>query len=338
MRKLHCIVLIAFLVSSLSSAAQSVVEQSFQEVLEKMPKPPVDFQEAVNAYGALYPGELPAEFKSAQEEMNQTKKQLLTSLFEKFQAALARTKTDKAYRAALSPEEQKMVRDFATLQASWGTEAFYGFSAWIEYRPGIGKQSWTKITQPLSATGQGYYQQLLQLEKQLNWKSFMEEVHEQESLLQSYPKVDELNQQLGQELSAVPTRKVKMFEGSDVMADLQDADKAIAVLKKFDVKMRQAYKQAYDEKFKWWNACFNQIRTVALKMDNLLTTVGYGSRLNGNDQQLLPVIADVQARVVGMLYHLIGIGAKVVAIAPQSKVSSVMVEESISSFKKMSSQ
>ena len=323
---------------TITVSAQNIAETSFHELIEKMPKPPVNFQDAYDQYSNMNLVERPAEYTSALDDMDQLKKQILQPLFDKLDANLQRLNADKNYRATLSAEEQKMLREFGLLKANWGDGAFYGFNAWVEYRPGIAKQSWTKINQPVSATAQTWYQQLIQLEKQLNWPLFMEEAHEREGLLVKEAKIDALSQQLSTDLAAVPTRKVKMFEGSDVMADMQDPEKSIAVFKKFDAKAAQVYKQCYDEKYKWWQDNFNRVQAVAAKFDELLTKTNYGAGLNGNDKKLLPAIADVQARIMGMLYHLTNIGIKVVSVAPQLKLSKAMVEESIDSLKKLPTQ
>jgi hypothetical protein len=166
----------------------------------------------------------------------------------------------------------------------------------------------------------------------------MEEAHDREALIQNEPKIDALTQQLSTDLAAVPTRKVKLFEGSNEMADMQDPEKAIAVLKKFDVKADLVYKQCYSERYKWWQINFNRVQLVAAKFDELLMKTNYGAGLNGNDKQLVPVIADVQARIAGMLSHLTNIAIKVIGLAPQFKVNKAMVEESINSYKKFPTQ
>jgi len=74
------------------------------------------------------------------------------------------------------------------------------------------------------------------------------------------------------------------------------------------------------------------------KFDELLIKTNYGAGLSGNDKQLVPAIADVQARILGMLYHLTNIGIKVIGVAPQLKISKAMVEESINSYKKFPTQ
>lgn len=330
--------LVVFLLFTITVSAQSIAETSFKELIEKLPQPPAGFQQAYDQYRNLAPGEKPAEYRVVLEDVDQLKKQVLQSLFDRLQTNLNRSNTDKSYRASLSPDEQKMLRDFATLKTSWGEGAFYGFNAWIEYRPGISKQSWTRINKPMGAEAQSMYQQLLQLEKQLNWPLFMEEAHDREQLIQNEPKIDALTQQLSTDLAAVPTRKVKFAEGSDVMVDMQDPGKAIAVLKKFAAKADLAYTQCYDERYKWWRDNFTRVQMVAVKFDELLTKTNYGASLTGNDQQLKPVIADVQARILGMLYHITNIGTNVVAVTTQFKLSKAMVEESINSFKKFPTQ
>jgi len=323
---------------AITVSAQSIADTPFRELIERMPKPPAGLTEAYEKYSDQSPVERPAEYSAALDDMDQLKKQILQPLFDRFETNLNRSKTDKNYRATLSAEEQKMQRDFATLKTSWGDGAFYGFSVWIEYRPGIAKQSWTKLSQPVSASAQAGYQQLLLLEKQLNWPLFMEEAHEREKFIQNNPKIDALNQQLTTDLAAVPTRKVKFAEGSDVMVDMQDPDRAIAVLKKFDAKAEQVYKLSYEEQYKWWLNNFNRVQSVAAKFDELLIKTNYGAGLSGNDKQLVPAIADVQARILGMLYHLTNIGIKVIGVAPQLKISKAMVEESINSYKKFPTQ
>lgn len=336
-RKLYKTVLgcMAMLMLAANTYAQTIIETRLTDVFEKTPRPPAHLQQALDDYGSLTMGETPSDFRTALDDIDHLHESILTPLFEKFESNLDKAKSDKTFLSRPSLEEQKMVRDFATLRSSWGGQAMYGFKVWIEYRQGIAKQSWAKISQPLSSTAQNYYQQLIQMERSLKWPQFLEEAHENEGLIPRDEAIDELNKSLSADLDAVPTKKVKFAEGSDVMVDMKNADKSIEVLKKWEAKAQQIYKQGYERQYLWWTENYNRIKSAAIKLDDLLAATNYGNSLSGSDRQLIPVMADVQARIVGLLHHLTNISTRLIGYAQQANLHKIMTEESIESLKKI---
>ena len=326
-RKMIVVLLIGL---SLTGKAQHLSETLFTNLLEQLPQPPDNLQKALDAYGNIAMGEVPVEFRTALDNLNATREAILKPLYDKLNAIASSGNLTK-----YSPEEQHFLRQVQTLRSSWGDGVMYGFDLWIEYRPGIAKQFWTKMSNPLSATAQGYYQQLLQIEKSLAWQTFLEEAHDREGLIFKHPKIDEMQQEMSAALLAVPTKKVKFSEGSDLMVDITDADKTIEVIKRYDAKMFKTYQQVYNEQYAWWSTNFLRTKNAAVRLDSILQATHFGATLTGGDRQLITAMADVQGRIVGLLHHLTNISTKIISIAQQANMSKRMTEESIGSLKKL---
>lgn len=314
---------VVLVISMTAAKAQTIAEKSFSDIIESLPRTPDSLQQALDKYGRLPMGETPAAFRTALDELNALRESILKPLYDKLVAA------GKGSTASYSPEEQKLLRDMQTLRSAWGNGVMYGFNARIEYRPGIAKQFWTRPKQPLSATAQGYYNQLLQIEKSLNWERFLEESREREGLVFQDAKLDAINAEMIAALTAVPTKKQKFVEGSDVTVDMPDREKTIEVMKKYDTKKLKVFKQVYNEQYAWWWANYSRITTAAKNLDNLLQATHFGESLQGNDAQLRPAIADVQGRIVSLLHHLTNISTKIISIAQQASISGQATEEYI---------
>lgn len=323
-----CILFLA----SFCCCAQTIVKKSLQEIMEGLPKPPDSLQYAMSIYGNAS-GDIPKDFSTALNDLNEIRESILKPLFDQFTVI-----TSNNNFAKFTSEEQKMMREFKTLRTNWGDYVMYGFDKWIEYSPGIDKQFWTRINKPLSSNAQSYYQQLLQIEKSLEWQTFLEEAQDREKLVFRDSKLDEIEKQLTDALEAVPQKKVKFAEGSDVMVDITDPDKTIEVCKQFQPKVLRAYQQVYNEQYNWWRENFIRLKTASKKLDGLLHATDFGSNLTGNDEQLIPAIADVQVRIISLLHHLTHIGSKVINIAWQANMSKTTLEETINGLKKMPSQ
>jgi hypothetical protein len=331
-----CFALLAFLLLTAvchTGNAQKIAEVSLRSIMDKMPKPPERLSETMETYPNLAYGEVPEEVKTTYHELDDIKRMMLKPLFDYFEVSVKKDDADKTYRNNLAVEEKRMLNDFSTLDAAWQNSGFYAFSEWIEYRPGISKQSWTKIVQPLSATGQGWYQQLLQMEKALATGRFLEEARPRAAMILYNPRIAALNEQFNKEKEALPEKKVKVFEGSDATASIKDPEQTIELFRKHAEKVQAAHKLFYEEEYRWWQENFNRVSTVALQMDELLAATGYGKNLSGNDRQLVPALGDVQVRILSMLQRLGGIGGKVVGIAAQARLSKVTEEDMIKGLK-----
>ncbi|GAA4745994.1 hypothetical protein [Flavisolibacter ginsenosidimutans] len=335
-KKLFVFVLMLALAGS--SRAQSIADIPFKELLEKMPLLPKDLAAAQQAYGKLGFGEIPTDYKSAMSEIEAIKKQGLKPLFDYFQANAKKAAADQKFRLKFSAEEQRLLRDFATLNASWEESSFSIFSDWIDHRPGITKQSWTKINAPLSGAGQGLHEQLVRIENSVNWERFFDEAREREPMILSDPKINVLNEQYTKELTAVPKKKVKLFEGFDALADVSDPDKSIAVTKKWSGTIQAEYGDYYRDQYAWWSVNLARFKTAAAQLDGILQATNFGKNLAGNDKQLLPVIADVQERVMAMLYHLHYTAARISGIVTQVAANRLATEQAIDNFKKIPAQ
>lgn len=303
--------------------AQTIAPTSLVDRIENLPKPPNNLQQSMDQYGQIPMGESPAAFRNALDELNTVRESILKPLYEKLLAA------GKGNLAGYSAEEQKLLQDVQTLRVNWGDRVMYGFDSRIEYRPGIARQFWSKPRQPLSASAQDQYNRLVKIEQSLQCEVFLEEARKREELVFHDPKLDAIDAEKIQALSAVPTKKVKFAEGSDVMVDLPDRDKMIEVMKQFDSRKLKIFERVYNEQYGWWQTNFTRITTAAKNLDALLQATNFGENLQGNDAQLRPALADVQARIVSMLHHLTNIGTKIISISQQANNSKQATEEYI---------
>jgi hypothetical protein len=304
-----------------AAKTQTIANKSFAGITENLPMAPDSLVQSLEMYGRIPMDETPAAFRTAMDELNAMREEILRPLYDKLITA------GKGNTAGYSPEEQKLLRDMQTLRSAWGDGVMYGFNTRIEYRPGIAKQFWTKPKQPLSTTAQSCYNRLVQIEKSLNWERFLEEAHDREGLVFHDDRLDVLNEQMNEALAAVPVKKQKFAEGSDVMVDMPDREKTIEVMKKYDEKRMKMFKQIYHEQHTWWQINYTRTVAAAKSVDSILQATRFGEGLQGNDAQLRNAIADVQGRIAGLLYHLTNISAKIISIAQQAYVSGQATEE-----------
>jgi hypothetical protein len=306
-----------------SSNAQTIANKSIADISKNLPKPPESLEQSINLYGKLQMGEIPEAFRKSLNELSDLRENILKSLYDKLVAA------GKGNIANYSPDEQKLLRDIQTLRSSWGDGVMYGFKVRIEYRPGIAKQFWSRPRQPISSTAQDQYKRLVQIEQSLNWLSFLEEARKHEELVFHDSKLDAIDAEKIQALSAVPTKKQRFAEGSDVMVDLPDREKTIEVMKNYDAKKMKIFSRVYNEQIAWWKTNYLRIETAANSLDSILRETQFGESLQGQDAQLRTAIADVQERIVGLLSHLTNIGSKIISISQQAYTSTLATEEYI---------
>lgn len=326
MFKPYCAAVMLYLVltaAPFQGRSQSVLEKKTSAIADALPKPPDSLDQAVQLYGQMPLGEVPPQFRQALDQLNDMQSTIWKPLYERLD------KTTKQNGAGYSPEDQKLLKDVQTMSKTWGEGVMYAFVSRIDYRPGIAKQFWSRPVQPLSAAAQNYYNRLLQIEKDLDCAAFLKQAKEREGVIFQDSRLDDMDKERIQALSEVPMKKIKFAEGSDVMVDLPDPDKTIEVMKRFDARKMEVFKTVYQQQYSWWQTNYTRAAAAAQKLDVILAETQFGQVLSGNDRQMLPAIADVQARVLGILCHLENIGTKMISISQLAWASKQATEDYI---------
>ena len=266
---------------------------------------------------------------------------LLKAFLERFEETVAETTTNKVLLGNYSVEEQKMIKDFQRNLAALSDDAkSAGFTQLMESRPLLssGTLSWSKIGAPLTVQGKKIYQQLLSIEKSVDWNRFFKEAAErnlQNNMFTSDEDLQAINQQMNVDKEKIPKKKVQVFEGMNATAEIQDPEQVLKVMKAADQKRQQFYQKKHTEYYNWWNANESAIRQCALSMDALLEASDYGNTLSGNDKQLILLFADVQERIWHSILALNDATRKAVANAEAAATSGKMIEDATDMYKKM---
>lgn len=279
----------------MAAGAQEVAEVRFDEFLERLPQPQATLGATRELYGTVERIEKETGYYS--REINTTLDVIYQSWHARMVEAVDRAKTDKAFVAGLNAEERKLVENMTFAISPMPRDAtFHTFKYVIQFRPSVSKLTWGRMNQPLSARGQALYQQLLQVEKQTRWLAFAEEVSQRRlKFNDTDERLTKLNKQFNDALAALPKRKVAIAEG--VTDEMEDPAKAVKVHEQHLVNMQQFYDTRHRELYTWWQENMQRISGLCQQLDAICQETQYGQALNGSDQQLRPVLADVQARL-----------------------------------------
>ncbi len=314
--------------------AQEIKEASFADFFEVMPQPKATISETVAIYDnyQVFDKEMQGIFRQIKDNLDF----IYQSWFENFKTNLEKSKQDKAFLSRLSPEEKSLLESFGRAVAGLSSRGqFISFHLIIPDRPliGSGKTSWGK-TNGLSPAVQTLHQQVVQIEKELNWTALRQLMQGRKEGIGSYrnEELDALNDKLQAGLKKLPHKKVKIFEGATI--DVEDPLKAIALLEQNEAARQKFFQAQYAPELQLWNNNFTLIKTAGEKLDGVLVKINYGNGLGGNDKQLIPVVADVQARIWEMTFHLTNITRDVINDAQIAEASKASLKQNMDIYKK----
>lgn len=326
----------AFLIS-IETNAQQIAETRFADYISGMPAPQATIMETLQQMG-----DDPEKFVGDGFKIPTAQSRyILQSFFERFKNSIAETQRNRAALSHYSPEEQKLMQSFKIGTAGFDESGqFSAFALAMESRPlaATGKLSWTKLSAPLSAKGQSVYQQVLQMEKALNWAVFYKGFTERDMLHHMFATDDEiriLNEKMELEKEKIPMRKVKIFEQSDVTTEVQDPEKMAKLLKDDNERRQLYFQRKHNELFTWWNTNKANVEQCAGKMDALLDDIHFGSDLTNSDRQLIPIIADVQERIWQAFLDLNSITRTIVQKDREAAALQKVNEDAIEMYQKM---
>lgn len=318
--------------------AQRIAKAKFEEAFQAVPKPKTTLEETMRYYSE--PETHNKLFENVFADQKVPTAFIQQSFYERFLDNFQKVKKNKALLAQYSLEERRLMEGFEAATIGLTDDLkFDVFARGFESRPLVSAAnfSWDKIKRPLSSTGQSYYQQLLQIEKSLGWAQFKTDYKTKsptENWLGRDEELMELNHQYAAQLDKVPTKKIKVMEGSDVTVDMADPDKVVALMEATQKKRRQIMEKNYNELYRWWHQNFSKVQGAAAKMDVLLVNVNHGESLNGSDQDLVPLMAGVQLRIWEMLTQLTIIAGDLVQKGQWAKISEQELQEGKEMYKK----
>lgn len=298
--------------------AQQIASTSFAEQFELFVKPFPTMKATAEAFP-----DFDSADKLIRESMKQLEKQIgfiYSPLLEEFKSRIA-GQTAKG----ISIEEKSLLMGYQVAAVGLSSETeLLSIRLVMLKRPTVasGKTSWTRLGNPLSASGKSLYQQLLAIEKIC---LFEENVEDTDS------EVDALNSQMEEALQQLPVRKVK-YKGEDFVMEMGDPEKAVQLIRQYEVKKQLAFQKRYDKGFKSWQKTFQYLQEAGKKLDGILQQTANGTGLTGSDQQLTRIIADVQARVLEAMHRLAAETRKVIMDGQVSEWNRKQTEYTLSQY------
>jgi hypothetical protein len=273
--------------------AQESTDIRFTDFLERLPKPLATLDETMAAYGSY--DRMDNDMKYANKEMNGNLTIIYTPLLELFQ----KRTNNKTQWASLSKEEREMLQGFITGSIGISEQNVMNvFKIMMDYgRPLIssGKLSWTKLHPSASANVQRLYQQLKAVEGQLDWAGFTKQA---ESYRPKFGDADDENlkavqQKFDEAFKKLPKKKMKIMEG--FYNEVEDPDKAIALLEQHKTAISQAFEKQYASRYQWWMAAFEKLSAMSNRLDTIAIDAG-SVVSNDADRSIQLAIADLQGR------------------------------------------
>jgi hypothetical protein len=273
--------------------AQEQIDIRFADFLERLPKPMATLDETMAAYGSYE--RMENEMKYVNKEINESLTVIYTPLLELFQ----KRTNNKAQWAGLSKEEREMLQGFITGSIGISeSNRMNAFKLLMDYnRPLISssKLSWTKIHPSASANVQKLYQQLKAVEGQLDWAGFTKQA---ESYRPKFGEADDENlkavhQKFDEAFKKLPKKKVKVMEG--FYNEVEDPDKAIALLEQHRTDFHQAFEKQYAVRYKWWTGAYEKLSVMSQRLDAIASETS-AVISNEADRSVKLAIADLQGR------------------------------------------
>ncbi|HYH15112.1 MAG TPA: hypothetical protein VD794_07830 [Flavisolibacter sp.] len=289
--RLLLIYILSFLLLGIGNPAraQELSDIRFADFLERMAKPMSTADETIATYGNYE--RMDREIQYTNKEISASLKTIYVPLLELFK--------NRAALTSISKEEQEMVLAFRQsirgLSAENEMNMFYVMMD--VKRPSIssGKLSWTRLNSGASAPVQKLYQQVKELETDVDWKSFAIQVEAYKPTFGSNDSnLDAIHDKFEEALKKLPKRKVKIAEGFTY--DVEDPDKAIALLEQYEADWHKVSAQRYSVRYKWWVTHYEKLKVISEQLDAIATQAS-GFTATQADRSIQLVVADAQARI-----------------------------------------
>lgn len=317
---------------SLTAKAQEPARIKLATFIDAMIHPGTNLSEAQKRFPAAsgWESAMADEFSAEREHAAA----IAGSFYTIFKSNLEKLKAGKTDAGHFSAEEQNMMQGYRKVYAPMPEEeAFLGFRLQMEQRPAIGsgKMSWNRMTNP-SAKALLLKQQITSLETQFNWKALQSGAADRQLKFGSVDeRITACNQKIQERRAGIPKKKIEVFEG--VFSEIEDPVKMSELFVQVEKEKQQIFQQNYASLHQWWQLNYNHLKTVTEKMDDLLTATDFGNALTGSDQQVIPLLADLQLRIWEALYSFSGVTRRMLADAQTAELSYKQTEANIEIYK-----
>ncbi|MFT3677617.1 MAG: hypothetical protein QM781_17130 [Chitinophagaceae bacterium] len=222
---------------------------------------------------------------------------------------------DPVRRKNISPQQQQWMKQFEQLAATGVNSAQTLLTTFLYERASMvsGILYWCQVRTPLSARGKQLQQQLFSLEKKLDFKSFLGKSKQPDLFFEIRNR--KIVTAYTEENSNIPQKKVDY--GNGIIAEIPDPRKQADLIRKYEQLQLKSLQEEYAERYRHWQTYLPVFMKAAEEVMILLQSVGYGEALTGSDKQLIPYLADLQARAVETASCLREVAAKIISVANQ---------------------
>lgn len=305
--------------------AQDMTAIQFADFLERFPKPLATYKETIEAFGSLE--QVDKEMRYAFKEMEGSLTLLYTPLLDVFKKRIA----DKSLLVGLSKEERDLVEAFRKGSVGFSESNIILALRYVmeQNRPLInsGKLSWTKISPTASATVQKLYQQAKEIEGQFDWVNFTKQAKNyQPKFGPGDEKLVSVVTKFNEDFKNLPKKKVEIMDG--IYDDVEDPEKAIALLEKYKTDWRRAFEGMYTTHYLWWSLNYAKLSAMSKRIDAI------AAQANVADGAIIPVIADLQARTLEAWQQLYMVTQGLFTDATIAASADIQVEQSIEIYRK----
>jgi|GEM_PF-2631576 len=275
--------------------AQEPAAIRFADFLDRFPKPMTTPVETMAAY---------VSFDMMERGIGYASKEIQGSLAILYSPLLevllqSADPKNKALLAGISIEEADLVASFhAGSKGLTKAGLLSWFSIWIDtHRPFVnsGKLSWTKPHASASAPVLQLHQQIKEAEGKFDWTGFKRqaEIYTPKFGTPEYESVRAVQKKFDLALKLLPKKRVKIMEG--VYQEVEDPDKAIALMESQKNELRQAFEKEYGPRFRWWMSANEKLSVLSNRLDAIASQANQ-HQLNDADRFLQMVMVNAQAR------------------------------------------
>ncbi|HJV20029.1 MAG TPA: hypothetical protein VJ552_09155 [Sediminibacterium sp.] len=317
---------------SLTAKAQEPARIKLATFIDAMIHPGSNLSEAQKRFpaGAGWESAMADEF-SAEREQSAS---VAESFYTVFKTNLAKLQSGKVSAGQFSVAEQNMMQSYQKVYAPLPEEeAFLGFRLMMEQRPeiGSGKMSWNKMKNP-SAKALSLKQQIISLEKRLNWRALQDGSTDRQLRFGSTDeRIIACNQKIQERRAAIPKKKIEVFAG--VFSEMEDPVKMSELFRQVEKEKQAIFQDNYASLYQWWESGYSELKAISGKLDELLNATDFGSALTGSDQEVVPLMADLQLRIWEALYSFSGLTKRMLVHAQTAELSQQQSETNIEIYK-----
>ncbi|MBO9635903.1 MAG: hypothetical protein J7578_22560 [Chitinophagaceae bacterium] len=216
---------------------------------------------------------------------------------------------------SLPMPQQKWMKFAQALNAGGGTGTLLITGMYQRPMIASGELYWCQLKQPLSVRGKQIFQQILVLEKLLEYKAY----HLKD--VQVAKPFENRNNQIAQAYSGdvtnIPMKKVDM---GGAIVEIPDPAKQAALIRKYEKLKMNSFQEEFNLRFNNWKTAMAALAKAAKESSDLLVETSFGEELTGNDKQLIVFLADLQARAIETSASLRETASKLIGVAEMARL------------------